>query len=114
MTPRPMMAILDGISTRKDGTLKVTLETNELHTEDSVYLMQNVNKQGYFYFQEAPFKEINIPEVKLNEFETKSHSQRLRNVLWLIWEANGKKGDFDTYYKSTMEKIIDQLKEKLN
>lgn len=45
MTPRPIMAILDGISTRKDGTLKVTLETNELHTEDSVYLMQNVNKR---------------------------------------------------------------------
>lgn len=108
------MAILDGISTRKDGTLKVTLETNELHTEDSVYLMQNVNKQGYFFFQESPFKEINIPDVKLNEFETKSPSQRLRNVLWLIWEENGKKGDFDTYYKSTMEKIIDQLKEKLN
>lgn len=114
MTPRPIMSILDGISTRKDGTLKVTLETNELHTEDSVYLMQNVNKQGYFYFQEAPFKEINIPDIKLNEFENKTKSQIQRNVLWRLWEAGGKKGDFDAYYNASMEKIIDQLKEKLN
>lgn len=114
MTPRPIVAILDGISTRKDGTLKVTIETNELHTEDSVYLMKNVNKQGYFYFQEAPFSEINIPDIKLNEFETKTKSQIQRNVLWRLWEANGKKGDFEAYYNASMEKIIDQLKEKLN
>ena len=114
MTPRPIVAILDGISTRKDGTLKVTIETNELHTEDSVYLMKNVNKQGYFYFQEAPFSEINIPDIKLNEFETKTKSQIQRNVLWRLWEAGGKKGDFEAYYNASMDKIIDQLKEKLN
>lgn len=114
MPPRPIMAILDGISTRKDGTLKVTLETNELHTEDSVYLMQNVNKQGYFYFAEAPFSRVEIPAVQLGEFETKTPSKRMHAVIYKIWEKSDKSKDSEAYYKYTMEKIIDQLKEKLN
>ena len=65
-------------------------------------------------FQEAPFSEINIPDIKLNEFETKTKSQIQRNVLWRLWEAGGKKGDFEAYYNASMDKIIDQLKEKLN
>jgi len=92
----------------------MSVETAELNIEEKHYLSDNEGKEGFFYFAEAPFKEILIPNVQLGEFENKTPSERMRAVIWRIWEANGKKGDFDTYYKSTMEKIIDQLKEKLN
>ena len=45
----------------------------------------------------------------------KSQSQRLRNVLYRLWEK-----DFQSSYKSDdfireyMEKVIDQVKDKLN
>jgi len=108
------MAILDKVESKKDNTWMIRVATNELHDEDILHLNKCVNKKGYFYFQEAPFTEIFVPEVKLGEFETKTPSERLRNTIWRIWEANGKKGEFKTYYDSVMEKIIDQLKEKLN
>jgi len=114
MTPSPIPAILDGIKTRKDGTLCVVFETAEIPVESKVQLMQDVNKQGYVYFQEAPFSEINIPEVQLSEFDSKKPSQRMRNVIYKIWELSDKSKDFDSYYKITMDKIIEQLKEKLS
>ena len=114
MTPRPIMAILDKVESKKDDSWMIRIATNELDDEDALHLKRNVNKQGYFFFAQAPFSEVIIPEVKLGEFETKTPSERMRAVIWRIWEANGKKGNAEDYYKSTMEKIIDQLKEKLN
>lgn len=114
MTPRPIMAILDGIKTRKDGSWSLNVETAELHEDDKIHLMKLVNKQGYFYFAEAPFTEVIIPNVKLGEFETKTPSQRMHNVIYRLWEKSDKSKDKEAYYKYMMEKIIDQLKEKLN
>ena len=114
MTPRPIMAILDKVESRKDNTWMIRIATNELHDDDVLHLNKCVNKQGYFYFAEAPFSQIEIPVVQLGEFENKSKSETLRAVIWRIWEANGKKGEFKTYYDSVMDKIIDQLKERLN
>ena len=113
MTPRPIVAVINKL-TFQNNIGKMSVETAELHTEDKHYLSDNEGKEGFFYFQQAPMGEVFIPKVGLGEFETKTPSQRMRAVIWRIWEANGKKGKAEDYYKSTMEKIIDQLKEKLN
>lgn len=44
----------------------------------------------------------------------KTPSQRLRAVIFLLWEQSGKKVDQDEYYEIVMEKIIEQMKSKLN
>lgn len=114
MTPRPIMAILDKVESRKDNTWMIRIATNELGDEDILHLNKNVNKQGYFFFEEAPFTNVVIPQVQLGEFETKTPSQRMHNVIYRLWEKSDKSKDSEAYYKYTMEKIIDQLKEKLN
>ena len=43
----------------------------------------------------------------------KSPSQRLRAVLFLLWEQQGSWGDFDTWYKAKIEEIIEHFKGKL-
>lgn len=113
MTPTPISAFIDRLSF-KSGIAKLTVETAELTEEEKLYLVQNETKQGYFYFQQAPIQEIFIPAVQLGEFETKTPSQRMHNVIYRLWEKSDKSKDSEAYYKSTMEKIIDQLKEKLN
>ena len=60
------MAILDKVESKKDNTWMIRVATNELHDEDILHLNKCVNKKGYFYFQEAPFTEIFVPEVKLS------------------------------------------------
>lgn len=43
----------------------------------------------------------------------KSPSQRLRAVIFLLWQQGKQDVDQDEYYEIVMERIINQLKEKL-
>lgn len=43
----------------------------------------------------------------------KTPSQRLRAVIYLLWQKSDKKVDQDEYYEIIMENLIEQLKTKL-
>lgn len=107
-------AIIDGISTKKDGTMSLKLGTQDMETIDAPALVKMANKFVYVAISELPIApdSLDIPE-NLVEPNDKSPSQRLRSVLFKYWEQQGKKGDFDAYYKSNMEKFISAVKEKL-
>lgn len=104
-------AIITGIRARVDGSLGITLSTPELNPEEKVAFMelQNINCQTLF----KPLEEkTDLIEVK-GETETKTSSQRLRGCIFVLWEQQGKNGEFEIFYKSYMEKIIDWVKSKL-
>lgn len=104
-------AIITGIRARVDGSLGITLSTPELNPEEKVAFMelQNINCQTLF----KPLEEkTDLIEVK-GETETKTSSQRLRGCIYVLWEQQGKNGEFEIFYKSYMEKIIDWVKSKL-
>jgi hypothetical protein len=44
----------------------------------------------------------------------KSPSQRLRDVLYVLWEHRGSKGDFEQFYIASIEKVINRIKEELD
>lgn len=44
----------------------------------------------------------------------KTQSQRLRAVIYRIYEQSTKDVGFEEYYQNIMEKIIHQMKERLN
>lgn len=64
-------------------------------------------------------KDVNQKEIdqvdKLDpELEGKTQSQRIRNVLYLLFEQNNEGfKTFDTYYKSKTELYIEHLKAKI-
>ena len=111
-------AQLDGLRTLADKTLKITFETQELNPQDLLGLMENMHQFGYLAFQKEPFtgdqKEM-ISELKSDfEFKGKSSSQRLRSVLYVLWQHDPQ--GFDTsvkHYESEMERIINHYKSKL-
>lgn len=113
MTPVPIQAVLSRYGGAGDGGMRLTFETGELHADDLTHIHKSYKKPGYLYFQETAFSEIFVPDVKV-DIGTKSKSQELRAVIYRLWEKSGKSKDSEAYYKFTMEKIIDQLKEKLN
>ena len=45
---------------------------------------------------------------------SKSPAQRLRGCLWVLWDKEGRKGDFEAFYCQKMENSINALKEQLN
>lgn len=114
--PVQIPVLFDVLRTLSDGSVKVTFVTRELCAEDLAALLGYRKTEGYMLFKPAPFEErdiVDIPET-VPEFATeKTPSQRLRNVLFRLWEFRGKPDNFETWRKSEMERIISHYKEKL-
>lgn len=99
-----------------DGSVKLVFETRELSGLDIAILADYRQKEGWLIFSanELTLTEADIPDEKANPMVgQKTQAQRLRGVIYRLWEQNGKKGDSEAYYRSVMESLIDQLKEKL-
>lgn len=105
-------AILDGIATKKDGSFKVVIETQELAGSEAAALLSYRQQVGYVTFTPNAVKEVDIPKEDA-EVGQKTPSKRLRAVLHILWEQRGKKGTSDEFYRSKMEQIIEGLKEQL-
>jgi len=103
------------IQTLADKSVQLVFETQELSPDTVGYLFSLVDTYGYLlYFKNPPKpEEVNLPDFA-PEFKTdKTPSQRLRGVLFVLWEQSGKQGDFDTFYKRKLEEVIEHFKGKL-
>lgn len=99
-----------------DGSVKLVFETRELPGAEIAILADYRMKEGWLMFaaNENELKESDIPDEKADSMTgQKTQAQRLRGVIYRLWEQNGKKGDSENYYRSVMESLIEQLKEKL-
>jgi hypothetical protein len=53
--------------------------------------------------------------IEFKEIDTKkSQSKRLRDVLYLLWEKEGKNGTSEDYYETKMNVLIEHFKQKLD
>lgn len=101
----------------KDRSFKLTIQTSELTPEQLLWIDQLTNVASYTTIGLNPvsFDEIkdDLPKVLDKEVKTKSPSQRLRGVLYRLWEMD-RQWEFEQFYDSMMEKIIDHYKSKLD
>jgi len=98
-------AIVDKVSTLKDGSVRISLVTRALTPQQMAELFYNVNK------------EVLTIDIEEDIKDSKSSSTRLRNTLYVLWNEQGDKKvypEFELYYKAKMERIIDTVKDKLN
>jgi len=106
-------AILTRISSMKDGGLSIGFTTSiELTAEEKLTAFQFHNQLGVLLFKENEFKEEEIPQGDAED-ESKSPSQRLRAVLFVLWKARGEKQDFNVFYRQEIERQIDKIKKLL-
>lgn len=106
--------VLRRLQTMSDGGVRVIFDTQELSPANAAALHMFVHQYcgiGLAARSEKPVS-VNAPEIVLEEQE-KSPSTRLRSVLFLLWKERGSEGDFDSYYRKTMNNLIDQFKSKL-
>lgn len=108
-------AQLAKIETRVDGSIKLSVETQELNGEDMTALFGYRNLVGYVTFTPNPETKVDIPEVNADVDMGKSPGERLRAVLYVMYEQSGKKkyDTFSQFYTVKMEQIINQVKDKL-
>jgi len=102
------------IETLSDKGNKATFYTPELTPEQMTELFR-LQKEGeclgaFKNFGNDEVQEINIEPQK----QPKSASQRLRAVIYRLWEQKAPNIEFNDYYEMYMEKLIDAIKEKLS
>lgn len=111
-----LSAMIENITTRKDRSVKVTIGTQELSQGKAGELFTLLNNLAVVYIstKEIDQKEIDQVDRLDPEFEGKTQSQRIRNVLFKLFaqDHEGHK-DFDQYYKNKTEKYIEHLKTKI-
>jgi len=120
---------IDKVSTLADGSLRIYIGTRELSNETMVNVFSLIKRPGYVLISTNPLNQNQVDAVEqatVNaEFNEKTPSQRLRAVVFKLWEKtqpkqiNGDSGnmeyvEFDLFYKRKMNEIINHLKTKLN
>lgn len=101
--------IITSIRSRKDGSLGFTCETPEYTPNERVTLMelQGVNVKAVFTPSDEPKEET----ITVNtDIQNKSQSQRIRAVLFRLWQQSGQTQSFEVYYNEKTEKYIEHLK----
>jgi len=111
-------AQVEGLSTRADRTVKIVIGTQENVKAADLFALQGQLVSIGISTNELKPEEIEL--LKDSKFEiddipdSKSPSQRLRNVLYRLWEqADGGYSDFNLYYLNKMETIRNHYKSKL-
>lgn len=112
-------AILSSFQSLKDKTLKVVFETQEATPEMLTKIAQLNQSFGFLAFKKDDFKqaEVDIIDNLKSDYEEKgkSKSQRLRAVLYKVWESKNEGYNvFDDYYNAKMEKLIAHFKTQID
>lgn len=112
--------IIEGIGTRADRTLKITLGTQELTPQDAGQLFSLHQSAAYVMIKEEMFNSaerdlLEKIEADKTEYNGKSPSQRLRSVLYRVYETDPQSfNDFTRYYEYQMERLITHFKNKID
>lgn len=107
-------AILTRIAYLKDKGLSLGFSTQEISDEEKVVVSRFHNEFGYLLFKKNEFKDEDIPQNNAPTDEQKTPSQRLRAVLFVLWKQQGQLGDFDTFYRAQVDRIIEKIKRALD
>lgn len=109
-------ALINPPTIRKDGSIKLSFDSRELSPEEYMMVMGFRNTEGWLAFQP---NEDGIPELPTEraEIDTKTPSERLRNVLYVWFKQESDKGSFvgtfEAFRAEKLEKIIETIKGKL-
>lgn len=111
-------AQIEGITTRKDKTIKLTIGTQELTPSEAAKMFYLNQQFCYMALKPEPFTrdEVDMVEsMKADLDSAKTPSQRLRSVLFRNYEQDNKGyKDFNTYYIGEMDRICEHYKSKLD
>ena len=109
-------ADFEGMATRKDRTLKLVFSTQELPSDEAAVLMRFVSEYVTIAIKKreeiSKDEVLELPEPQWEDM-TKSPAQRLRGVLWHLWKKEKSTPDFELFYRQKMERLIEQIKERL-
>lgn len=109
-------ATVENLSTRQDGTIKVSIGSQEMTSEEAGKLFYFRGKYCKVLLTDDNISNLESDLVSAEQItgtKKKTQSQRLRAVLYRAWEQSGLQIEFEDYYRTEMERLIDAVKQKL-
>jgi hypothetical protein len=111
--------VIDGLTRRKDGSVGIKLETQEISSQKAGELFSLAGKHAFAYLSavQPDENEKKVIDSLDPEIKGKTPSKRLHDVLFVYWNQN--KGSatvpevFDYFYKQKMESFIEMVKSEL-
>ena len=105
-------ATVVGFKPRADRSWRLDFETRELTGDEVALLADNFQGEGWLVYKP---NEINLAEIPEEAAESgvKSPGQRLRDIIYVYWKQRGGTGDFEAFYRTQFELLIDFVKSKL-
>lgn len=99
----------------KDGSCNLCFTTGEIADDEVIYLLNAGRRDelGWLLWSPNQFQTGDLPKEQAEENQ-KTSASRLRATLFVLWKQEGSVGDFETFYRAKMEKIIDMVKAKLD
>ena len=107
---------IEGVSSRKDKTLRITFGTQELKEGAELFSLQG--EMVTIGINRLDITQEDLELISANKFgvedlpNKKSHSKRLRDVIYVLGQQHGET-DSEAFYKRKMEQIIEFYKAKL-
>lgn len=106
--------VISKLTTLSDRTIRIQIDCQEQSPEAESRLFQLRGSHGHFAFNEAQVKDEDVPVDPIEFPGSKSLSERLRNVLFVLHEKQGgKPEDFEAYRHKIMEQLIRQYRNKI-
>jgi hypothetical protein len=112
-------ASLEGVATRADKTVRLTFGTQELSVQEAGMLFSMHQSMVYLAIKEELFsreeeRAVEELEADASEFQVKTPSQRLRAVMYRLYQQNNDGfNSFTRYYEHRMEGLVNHFKSKL-
>lgn len=113
-------AQVESVSTRKDRTIKLAFSTQELKGKDAAKLLDLQNELVNLGISPKGLDDNEIQLLRESKFgiqdipNEKSKSQRLRGVLYVLFEHDSKGfTTFQNFYDNKMTEIIEHFKNQL-
>lgn len=100
------------VSSRQDGSVAFRVLTPELRPSEAGVVMSWHGKACRVTITPDEGEPEELVSVE-TERETKTPSQRLRGVLYIMWKEQERTEAFPSFYERQMEKFIAMVKKKL-
>lgn len=105
--------IVQGMSPKADRSWKLVFETRELTGDEVKLLADNFQGEGWLVF--SPNRDVAPEDIPTDiaDAGVKTMSQRLRGKMYRYWVALGGKGDFESYYRTQIQSLIEFYDSKI-
>lgn len=111
-----LSAIVEKLATLKDGSISISIHTQEMSPAKSAELFALRGKLAAVYISPADItsKELALVDTVEPDLPGKTPSRRMRNVLYILWKQDTEgHAEFPPYYESKMNEYIEAMKQNI-